>query len=219
MLQEQIIPDVSIAEWETILLPPITRVYYAWYRHGWGCGSYSNSHSGSRAPSILGNLCFYTWSLHVKGEDMVMPFRVFYDLAWKWHIFIASIPIPLIGQVVPLRYKGRGEFLLGNCWGGNAAVRGTYSSLCRSMLPLVFFFFFLPVSQTFWGLEFLLPIIWRIILSQAPTSSVEIGFEKRPAGETLGGPETSCHNQSRAYQVNNLRWGSSAPPRTMLRKE
>lgn len=67
--------------------------------------------------------------------------------------YIASIPIPLISQVVPLRCKGRGKLLLGNCWGGvNEAVRGTYSSVCRSMLPLGFVFCWFPkVRSSFLG--------------------------------------------------------------------
>lgn len=40
-------------------------------------------------------------------------------------------------------------------------------------------------SRYFWHLGLLPPIIWRVSLSQAPTGSVGIGFEKRPS-ETSG---------------------------------
>lgn len=50
--------------------------------------------------------------------------------------YIVSIHILLISQMVPLTCKGCGKFHLWVAEGENEAVRGTYSRVCHSMVPL-----------------------------------------------------------------------------------
>lgn len=110
--------------------------YSSVVQSGWvcrGCGSCSNSHSGSRALSILGNhrflhIVFAWWDEKLRGKTGYCCSGCFMALPGS---AVYSIPSLLISQMVPLRRKGCGKF---HMW--TAEARGTDSSVGHNMFPL-----------------------------------------------------------------------------------